>query len=699
MKHRPRFALVASLLAASLLIGSFKQQQPERIAYADARAGSGIDSYAVFLNIDSAAGDRARGIAQLKRAIKLQNAGQHREAIAAFDKAAPDLPRVADWLTAFAAASAAHLGDTTEVRRRLAAVDEVVATQWAWRTRVRAFEKAGALQRALAIAKAATENGTSSKQAAAWLRVSELQRDLGDRAAQRAALLKATQTAPESEAALDAARTLTSFDDLASPEHLQVGRVLMRNGEVSQGARQLEQALTDDRLTEADRSQARYELGRMLFAAGRHADAARHLERVAATHERAPDARFLLGRAHYRQGNKDLGRDVFRKVTEQHPTSPAATRALFMLADLAHDEGALDDAAELFERAAATPSKADEAALAAMRRGGIAFAQGDYRAAASIFGTYRTAQPEGAYQTQATYWLALAKMRTGDEAGGRELLHAVRRRSPVSYYGMRAAALLGEPLAISELKEGPARDAAVHRQVVAGIERWQLLHEVGWLEAAAFELRRLKQHFAGNADGMYAMAEELNTRGAPHLGIGIGRDLVTAGRPWDRRLLRLMYPLPHLQLIQTEARRNGLDPYFVAALIRQESRFNTKAVSGAGAIGLMQVMPGTGKSLSRKTKVGTVTVARLTQPDVNVKLGTRFLADLVDMYGGRTDVVLIAYNAGPTRAYRWRNFPEFRSEDLFVERIPFDETRDYVKIVKLNTAIYRFLYDGVTAAD
>ena len=84
---------------------------------------------------------------------------------------------------------------------------------------------------------------------------------------------------------------------------------------------------------------------------------------------------------------------------------------------------------------------------------------------------------------------------------------------------------------------------------------------------------------------------------------------------------------------------------------------------------------------------------------MNVKLGTRFLADLLKTYGHRVDAVLIAYNAGPTRASRWSNFPEFQTQELFIERIPFDETRNYVKIVKLNAAIYRALYLEPAAGD
>ena len=174
---------------------------------------------------------------------------------------------------------------------------------------------------------------------------------------------------------------------------------------------------------------------------------------------------------------------------------------------------------------------------------------------------------------------------------------------------------------------------------------------------------------------------------AGQTGDATGRELLQQGEAWNARLLRIMFPMPYQDIIRREARGRGLDPFFVTALMRQESRFNHQAVSGAGAIGLMQVMPATGRQLG-----GAMTRERLMEPEVNIRLGTKFLADLMAMYDSREDAVLVAYNAGPSRMNRWQAFPEFRSPDLFVERIPFNETRDYVKVVRVNTTIYRALY-------
>lgn len=639
--------------------------------------------------------DSAQGIALLKRAIKLNSEQQYPAAIAAYDSAAARLPQIADWISIFSAASAAYRGDTLEVARRLATVDTVLTPQWGWRARARAFTAAGVRTRALDVARAATNVGTAANRADAWYRVAELHRELGNAQSERVALLRALQVTPASEAAPKAALALVEKPGLTIEEQLQAGRSLMRNGEITRGVRELERALDAGKV--AERSKLRFELGRVLFGAGRYADATRHLQGVAAGFAQAADARFLLGRAQYRNGQMTEGKQTLRAVVADYPTSLAATRALYLLADLAQDDGNIDDAASLFERAAAAPAKADATALSLMRRGAIAFLQADYAKAATIFDSYRTRYSSGEYHNQATYWAAQTAKRRGNETMATNLLRGLQDKAPLSYYGLRAAELLGvtfEPPAAA----GPQPSADARAKVNAGLNRWALLREVGWNEAASYELGRVRTSAQSDTNALYSFAEELNERGASHIAISAGRELlVKVG--WNRRLLKIMYPLPYLSIIERESRANGLDPYFVAALIRQESSFNRNAKSGAGAIGLMQVMPATGKALERRANAGSVTAATLTDPAINIKLGTMFLADQVRAYGNRLDAVLVAYNAGPTRAQRWRNFPEFGTGDLFIERIPFDETRHYVKVVTLNAAIYRALYDRPRTAD
>jgi soluble lytic murein transglycosylase len=152
------------------------------------------------------------------------------------------------------------------------------------------------------------------------------------------------------------------------------------------------------------------------------------------------------------------------------------------------------------------------------------------------------------------------------------------------------------------------------------------------------------------------------------------------------------FPLPYRAELERFAKVNGLDPFLVAALIRQESEFNPKAVSRANARGLTQILPGTGRELSRKLKVKRYATASLFVPAVNLQLGTFYLKSIVDNLGGRWEAALAAYNAGPSRAKAWSSWGEFREPAEFIETVPFAETRNYIQTVLRNADTYRRIY-------
>ena len=131
-----------------------------------------------------------------------------------------------------------------------------------------------------------------------------------------------------------------------------------------------------------------------------------------------------------------------------------------------------------------------------------------------------------------------------------------------------------------------------------------------------------------------------------------------------------------------------------AALVRQESSFRADAKSWVGATGLGQIMPATGRWLAGSIRLRDYEEKLLEVPEVNVRMAATYLSDLLDRYDGARDLGLAAYNAGPGRADRWRReLHHGRDTDAFREAIPFDETRNYVKVVLRNAAIYSRLYD------
>jgi soluble lytic murein transglycosylase len=226
--------------------------------------------------------------------------------------------------------------------------------------------------------------------------------------------------------------------------------------------------------------------------------------------------------------------------------------------------------------------------------------------------------------------------------------------------------------------------------------RASLLFRLGLDDEARLEddaLSRAAEQAAGNDATrlVVATASGFAGRGLTSRAITLARRALTLGAEPSAELYRLLYPIAQEGVLLAESRARELDPSLVAALIRQESNFTPRALSVAGARGLMQVMPDVGASLARSLGFPRWDPVLLYQPDVNVQLGTRHLAGALARYP-HPAYALAAYNAGDGRVRRWRTRRGTDDAELFIERIPFVETRDYVRIVLRNRAFYAALY-------
>jgi soluble lytic murein transglycosylase len=645
------------------------------------------------------AGSPAQGLVLLRRARALVEQREFAEGVEAFDRAAHLLPVVADWIEVFAASAAAAMGDTAGVRQRLARVDQHLATEWAWRADVRARRNARDVSGALAAAeRAAARLEGEGRRAAAWSLVGQIRQERGDLLNARLAYVQAMETAPGSVGAVEAARAISAMSAVPPDAQLLAARVFLRHGNSARGVAGLKAYLDGGWGTAAERARLLYDMADAHFRVGQYGAAETALLQVAASSadsEVAADALFTAARAQYRDGRSDLARTTMARVIHEWPDQPAAARAAYLLADLDHDDHNFDTAAGLYRQVVRMAPGGTEAAFARMRLGGIAFARHRYGDALVEFEQYRASHPTGRAYQQATYWTAQALGRLGRTEEKRRRLNEVRNIDPFSYYGGLAAEELGESIADRRLEPSPPHNERYDTQVRRALARVDLLRQIGWDDAANFEMERVRRHFAQFDGALYALAELLNERGFTSAGVTLGRDIHRREGAWNLRLLRIVYPMPFRNIILAEARERNVDPFLVAALIRQESMFNPAARSPAGALGLMQVMPQTGTALARKLGIARFNPAMLSQPELNVAFGTAYLAEQLRTYGHRTDAVLAAYNAGPGRVRRWQQFPEWREGALFAERIPFDETRDYVRIVQNNRRIYAAIYGDI----
>jgi soluble lytic murein transglycosylase len=159
----------------------------------------------------------------------------------------------------------------------------------------------------------------------------------------------------------------------------------------------------------------------------------------------------------------------------------------------------------------------------------------------------------------------------------------------------------------------------------------------------------------------------------------------------------ILYPKTWWETIKTESAKNNLDPYFVASLIRQESEFNPSVVSYANAWGLMQLLPSTGKQMAREEGISHFQTFQLLDPEMNIRLGTRYLRQMLDKVGGVPEYAMAAYNAGDSRVADWEAAGPYGGMDEFVESIPFTQTREYVEAILRNEETYRAI-DAAAAA-
>ncbi|MEO8097983.1 MAG: transglycosylase SLT domain-containing protein [Acidobacteriota bacterium] len=160
-----------------------------------------------------------------------------------------------------------------------------------------------------------------------------------------------------------------------------------------------------------------------------------------------------------------------------------------------------------------------------------------------------------------------------------------------------------------------------------------------------------------------------------------------------REFWHLAFPLPYRDALERHTRKQDVDLYLMAALIRQESEFDPEAVSVTNARGLSQIEPSTGRDLAKRLNL-TYALPKLFQPEYNLQLGTFYFSWLTKQLGGNTEAALASYNAGMTRAKSWLKWGEFREPAEFIETVPITQTREYIQAVLRNAAAYREIYSG-----
>ncbi len=408
---------------------------------------------------------------------------------------------------------------------------------------------------------------------------------------------------------------------------------------------------------------------------------------------------LLRARAYWRSNRPKQFLAAATALINEHPQSKEAAQAKLQLAKYYQtDERDLPRAAQLLEDAMATAGAGSDGANL-WTLGWIWTQQGDGPRALDAFDRYLAKYPDADYTSNALFWSAKIHERAGNSGRRDELLRRLIAKYPYAYYSYRAREILMLPLVPpNEIASGytfpPEALAGPADPRLAVAEE---LRAVGLGVDAARELKRIAGASAIDPVLAWRLADFYAEAGEHLRAIGIlnreFKDLIRhGGTGIPPRFWQVLYPRSRWDAIRDAGAAAGVDPWLIAAIIRQESGWDPTTVSNAGAVGLMQIMPAEAATIGSGAGIGEVRREDLFDPAINIKVGAAELRQKLDAMNGNPILALASYNAGEAAVRRWLERTPADDIDLFVDSIPYAETRLYVMIVTRNLHEYRRVY-------
>ncbi len=495
------------------------------------------------------------------------------------------------------------------------------------------------------------------------------------------------------------AEALAALDDLERRlGPVRTARPLRRRGDALFAERRNEEALAAYDAALAAGGSSPQELVRMrrqrahtLFRLRRYPEAVQAFDAYPA---RTPD-RIERARAVARAGDVPGAVRALEEIAAGARGASSA-QAQLLAALLLDGEGQSERARRHYAALARQAPRSLEGAVAYWQLGWEAYRSGRYRAAVGYFEKLAPLEPDEVSRLRARYWSARAAAKAGDGAAAAETFARIAREYPLSYYGWRASARVDGA--------APARAALPTVEVPRGralltpseLERPRILLEAGLVAETRQELDRLFGRARGLEDRL-ALAELYADAGDFHRPQRLVVDayqeaLARAPAAASLDLWWHAWPAPFLDEVrESTARRARVDPALVYAIMREESGYRPQVLSVTGARGLLQLMPETAEKLARGEAMAGFVADDLFVPQVNIALGSAYLEELLGLFPGRASAAIGSYNAGPHRVADWLD-GDAVEDDEWVEAIPYDQTRGYVKRVLRSLHAYRVLY-------
>ena len=409
----------------------------------------------------------------------------------------------------------------------------------------------------------------------------------------------------------------------------------------------------------------------------------------------APKALYQIGQILWNRHDNAQALAYFKLIMERYPTSSYVERARYAAGDIYEAGGRMEEAVRLYSSLSTEFPNSPVRDDATWRLAWLYYRTGDWQSAATTFKILAGQASDGSYRTAALYWQARSTEKLADKESAIQLFRQLVTAGDESYYqtlALQRLALLGVPF-----PEPSTTITSIPAEIDPPMTPENTFHLAHARELSALRLHRLAvdeldriDYQSGKQTGLRRLLVREYFQNEAY-----GRSLALANQlpasDVDRNLYR--FPLAYWEIIRKKAQEREIDPYLVLALIRQESLFDSRARSPAFALGLMQILPSTAARVARRIGITPPSNEKLFEPEANLTLGTQYLKDLLRRYSNNWFKAIAAYNAGEAAVDRWEK--EIGTEDIeeFVERIPYVETRGYVKLVTRNHRIYKKLYE------
>lgn len=416
------------------------------------------------------------------------------------------------------------------------------------------------------------------------------------------------------------------------------------------------------------------------------------------------DALFLYGKALQRSTKRAEAVTVFERILKDYSKKDIAVTAAFRLADMAEGDGDLAKARELYRNHYTTFPRSSLADDALWKEGWLFYREKDFKNAYLLFGKLLTGYPSSEFADTVTYWSARTaeKMGMTEEASGHYA--KVIANFPLSYYAVisreRAPSFATERAISGQLRNisltSLDKQQTPDNYISFHLSRGKTLLALGFKEDAAIELSLADARCSDKKTileiaGLMAMAGDYH-RAQRTAFKNLKESLKDGFDQPDADVWRLAFPPGFSDEVAANAEKNSLSPSLIHAVIREESSYRVDAVSRAGAIGLMQIMPSTGSNMAKETGFRDYTTQSLYRPETNITLGSLYLKRLIEANKGNLPLAIASYNAGPNAVSAWISRYGTEEMDEFIEKIPYSETRNYVKRVLRSYELYGRLF-------